>query len=183
VAIGKSPPSTTLTLRSLATRIAGRPIFEQASERIGRFLDSGHCANKKEPRQPEDCRGQKESDCPVGSEEEADSNLNLAGRIGEVAVGVGYAAKRRVEGHCWSYGFGSRISCAREDVAGIVDAGYVLVVEEIECLAKDFGAVMITEADLLGDAEVHVNGTLHLEGVTADDVNALAAIGTIDARS
>src|SRR5260370_11674222 len=60
VASGKSPPSTTLTQRSLATRVAGRPMFERVSERIGRFLDSGHCASKKEPRQPQGCRGSRE---------------------------------------------------------------------------------------------------------------------------
>src|SRR6266481_2243586 len=64
---------------------------------------------------------------------------------------------------------------------GVVDAGYVLMIEEIEGFAQDFGAVTIAEANFFGKAEVHINGALHHEGIAADDVNALAAIGTVDA--
>src|SRR6266481_6596629 len=109
------------------------------------------------------------------SEEKADTDLDLPAGVGKVAVGVGDAAERRVEGQ---RGSGGR---AADDVTGVVDAGYVLMIEEIEGFAQDFGAVTIAEANFFGKAEVHINGALHHEGIAADDVNALAAIGTVDA--
>src|SRR2546427_180080 len=114
---------------------------------------------------------------PPGLEEEADSNLNLAAGVSKIAIGVGDAAEGRVEGQ----GVGS---CgATDDIPRIVDAGNVLVIEEIEGLTQDLRTVVLTEANLLGQADVHVNGALHLEGVATDDIDTLPAIGTVDARS
>src|SRR6266849_6291815 len=109
----------------------------------------------------------------TASEEESEADLDLAARVGEVAVGVGDAAERRVEGQ---RGSGCR---AADQVTRVVDAGDVLVVEEVEGLAENLGAVPVTEANLLGEAQVHIDGALHLEGIAADEVDALAAIGTV----
>ena len=114
---------------------------------------------------------------PPGLEEEADSNLNLAAGVSKIAIGVGDAAEGRVEGQ------GGGSCGATDDIPRIVDAGNVLVIEEIEGLSQDLRTVVLTEANLLGQADVHVNGALHLEGVATDDIDTLPAIGTVDARS
>src|SRR5712692_5742498 len=101
------------------------------------------------------------------SEEEADSDLDLTAGVGKVAVGVGDAAESRVEGQ-------RRSGCrAADDISGVVDSGDVLVIEEIERLAKDFGAVALTEPNFLGEAKVHIDGSLQLEGIASDDVDTL----------
>src|SRR5260370_36607384 len=52
------------------------------------------------------------------------------------------------------------------------------MVEEIEGLAENLSTVTVAEANFLGEAQVHVGGALHLEGIATNDVDALAAIGT-----
>src|SRR5260370_41337591 len=53
------------------------------------------------------------------------------------------------------------------------------MVEEIEGLAENLSTVTVAEANFLGEAQVHVDGALHLEGIATNDVDALAAIGTV----
>ncbi len=123
------------------------------------------------------CRGLSEE--VTGSEEETEANLNLAAGVGKIAVGIGDAAEWRVERQCRSYKLCCRIGGAPDAISGVVDAGYVLMVEEIERLAENLGTVTVAEANFLGEAQVHVDSALHLEGIAADDVDALATIGTV----
>src|SRR6266481_7647101 len=57
------------------------------------------------------------------------------------------------------------------------------MVEDVEGFAENLGAVAVAEANFLGETQVHIDGALHHKSVAADEVDALAAIGTVDART
>ena len=107
-------------------------------------------------------------------EEESETNLNLTACVGKVAVGVGNRAKGRVKRES-----GSGCGAANE-VTCVVDAGDILMIEEIEGFAERFNSVTIAQTDSLGEAQVHVDGTWHPESATADNVNALATVRAVD---
>ena len=107
-------------------------------------------------------------------EEESETNLNLTACVGKVAVGVGHRAKGRVKRQ-------SGRSCGTTNqVACVVDAGDILMIEEIEGFGQRFNRVSIAQTDPLGEAQVHDDGTWHPESVTADNVNALATVRAVD---
>src|SRR5215469_594133 len=107
-------------------------------------------------------------------EEESETNLNLTACVGKVAVGVANRAKGRVKHQ-------SGRSCGTTNqVACVDDAGDILMIEEIEGFGQRFNRVSIAQTDPLGEAQVHVDGTWHPESVTADNVDALAAVRAVD---
>ncbi len=101
----------------------------------------------------------------------------MAAGVGEIAVGVGDRAKGRVKRER-----GGTASAAHE-VTGAVDTGDVLMVENVESFPESFDGVVVAKLDALGKAQVHVDGALHLEGIAADDVDAFAAVGAVDATT
>src|SRR5882762_4453095 len=152
----------------------GRYLSRHPSE-LERFWIVGTAQAKKNRGSVKSCRGLSEE--VTGSEEEAEADLDLAASVSEIAVGVGNRAKGRVKRER-----GGGASAANE-VAGAVDVGDVLMVENVESFPKSFDGVVLAKLDALGKAQVHVDGALHLERIAADDVDAFAAVGAVDATA
>src|SRR3981081_2975924 len=113
----------------------------------------------------------------LGSEQETEADLDLAAGVGKIAVGFANRAKGRVKRER-----GGSASAAHE-VTGAVDAGDVLMVENVESFPESFDGVVVAKLDALGKAQIHVDGALHLECIAADDVDAFAAVGAVDATT
>ncbi len=134
-------------------------------------------------------------DSAIGSEQEAEADLNLTAGIGKVAVGICDSAKHRRERAVHiEVETGSRVGASHRTIRGCnvsrgnpipkcLGAGHVGTIEQVEALTKHFKLVVFSEAEFLGDSEVDNLGSWKVESVTADDIYALASVRAIHART
>ncbi len=54
------------------------------------------------------------------------------------------------------------------------------MIEDVERFAQNFSRVPLAKTDALGKSHVHINCALRLKRITADDINAFTAVGTVD---
>lgn len=128
------------------------------------------------------------NEMPGKLEGEFEADFHLTRSVSKVAVRVGDGAERRVGVQARGGGrasdratCGGRGAAGRNDVARVVDAGVIHVVEEIVRLADDFEAIALGKRELLRDAKVHDLSTRQAVGIAPDHVDTRAATGAIDA--
>src|SRR5882762_10045144 len=134
-------------------------------------------------------------DSAIGSEQEAEADLNLTAGIGKVAVGIcGSAKHRRERAVHIQVETGSRVGASHQTIRGCnvirgnpipkcLGACHVGTIEQVEALTKHFKLVVFPEAEFLGDSEVDNLGSWKVEGVAADNVYALPSVRAVHSRT
>src|SRR6267378_1895611 len=127
----------------------------------------------------------------MGSEQEAEADLDLAAGIGKVAVAVGWSGERGVKAEARQVGRSPSRSasrgaigscdgaCGHNPVCECLGSGNIRAIEQVEALTEHFELVVFTEAKFLGDLEVDNLGSWKVIRVAADNVYALASVRAV----
>src|SRR5260370_29451085 len=93
--------------------------------------------------------------------------------MNKIAVGVSRHTKRQVEGEVGT----------RDYISGVLLAGHVLMVGDVEEVADQLQLVFFPKREVLGEAQVTHPGRGQSEGIAPDNVNAVCAAGPVDAAA
>lgn len=111
----------------------------------------------------------------------ASANLNLPGCIEEVAaVGIRNTSESGTESEARSYSRAASRRVVSDDVAGIVHAGDILFVDQVEEISRQLQVISLTEGERFTQAHIGFQRVRLAEAIVSENVNTIGAAGTVN---